>query len=800
MYSFKIQIYNGLICLVLTIFGLQRSGAQDHYGLELLSRVTTSEHLSSVWGLTHSSGRDLALVGTTAGLRIYDLADPVHPSALAFFQGHDCVWRELKTWKDYVYVVTECDDGLIIIDLSDLGNISVHQRSVYVDRDSVEHAITRAHTLFIDEKGYLYFAGANNNHSGFVILDLQKDPLNPQWINGYDDEYYHEVFVLRDTLYGASIYFGEFVIWDIRDRMNPVRLNTQQTAFRFSHSVWREPVRPVLYTADERNGAIIESWDVSDPHRIRRLGTWRTNTPEDPESIPHNCFFRDSFLFVSWYTEGVRVLDASDPTNLTEVAWYDTHPQKQSGFHGVWNVYAFFKSNILLASDIENGLFVLQFNPSRGTVVKGLVTDNKTGLPISNVKVSFSDGFKTVLSQTNFSGMYQTGFHTGGKLKLTFSAPAYKDLNLDIELVSGSTTMMNIAMEPLEKYSVEIYARHESDQAAEEGIRIKLWNDNFSYESVTNAQGYEVLNNIVEGDYKLQLAKWGRLHYSVPLVHLGSSQRIDAVMKDGYEDQFNIAEDWINIPDTVALQWQRGDFSELSPPPSNYPSADIATDLGRVALYTNNFSDEFSERNVAGHHWLKSPEMDLSAFSDIDLSYDVWAYGGWDSSVKECYLEFDQQRWPLEQIYENLSGQFNRKSSYALDVRNIERKHVRFVIHLWNDPDSIQYAISLKAALDGFKLTGKLINDNDLLGQDPEIEVYPNPAGDFLILRNRIKEPLRIRISDITGCEYYLSSNDEEQFQFSLDDFPPGHYFINLFASEIQKMYTKIFIKAGPEH
>ncbi|HNN69396.1 MAG TPA: T9SS type A sorting domain-containing protein, partial [Saprospiraceae bacterium] len=271
-------------------------------------------------------------------------------------------------------------------------------------------------------------------------------------------------------------------------------------------------------------------------------------------------------------------------------------------------------------------------------------------------------------------------------------------------------------------------------------------------------------------------------------------------MKDGYEDQFNIAEDWINIPDTVALQWQRGDFSELSPPPSNYPSADIATDLGRVALYTNNFSDEFSERNVAGHHWLKSPEMDLSAFSDIDLSYDVWAYGGWDSSVKECYLEFDQQRWPLEQIYENLSGQFNRKSSYALDVRNIERKHVRFVIHLWNDPDSIQYAISLKAALDGFKLTGKLINDNDLLGQDPEIEVYPNPAGDFLILRNRIKEPLRIRISDITGCEYYLSSNDEEQFQFSLDDFPPGHYFINLFASESQKMYTKSFIKAGPEH
>lgn len=801
MYLIKIQSLKILICFVLADFWFSWSGtAQDHYSLELLSRVTTAEHLSSVWGITHSSGRELALLGTKAGLRIYDLADPAHPTELAFFQGNDCVWRELKTWKDYVYVVTECDDGLTIIDLSELGNIRVHQHSVYVDRDSVEHAISRAHTLFIDEKGYLYFAGANNNHSGFVILDLQKDPLNPQWINGYDEEYYHEVFVLLDTLYGASIYVGEFVVWDIRDRMNPKRLNSQQTAFRFSHSVWREPARPVLYTADERNAAIIESWDVSDPQRIRRLGAWRTNTPDDPESIPHNCFFRDSFLFVSWYTEGVRVLDASNPANLTEVAWYDTHPQQQSGFHGVWNVYAFFKSNILLASDIENGMYILQFHPSRGAFLKGLVTDKKTGMPIPNVKISLSDGSKTVLSQTNFSGKYQTGFHTGGRLRMTLNAPAYKALFLDIDLVSEGTTILDTLMEPLEKYSISLNAHHEYDQAAEEGVKVKLWNEDFSYEVVTDRQGNAQINDIVEGDYQVQFARWGRLHYSVPSVHIGDSLRIEAVLKDGYEDQFNFAEEWINIPDSVALRWQRGDFTELTPPPSNYPSADIATDLGRVALYTNNFSDEFSERNVSGHHWLKSPEMDLSAYSDIDLSYYVWAYGGWDSSVRECYLEFDQQQLPLEQIYENLSGQFNRKSSYVLDVRNIERKHVRFVIHLWNDPDSIQYAISLKAALDAFKLTGSLINNYDRSSEVPVLEVYPNPANDFLIIKSKLKEPLRISISDPAGCRYIVRSMDQEQSEFNLDGIPPGFYIINMFAPVSQKMYTRRFVKTGPAH
>ena len=40
--------------------------------------------------MTHSSGKELALLGTAKGLRIYDLADPASPKEIAFIPGNEC--------------------------------------------------------------------------------------------------------------------------------------------------------------------------------------------------------------------------------------------------------------------------------------------------------------------------------------------------------------------------------------------------------------------------------------------------------------------------------------------------------------------------------------------------------------------------------------------------------------------------------------------------------------------------------------------------------------------------------------
>lgn len=724
------------LCLILCFIGPTVAlPGQSSLGMDSLSRVMIPEGCSSVWGMTHSSGINFGLLGTRAGLRIYNLEDPSHPVEVFFIPGNECVWRELKTYKDFVYVVTECEDGLLIVDLRDIQNIHYAFHKEYLDADSNHYVITRSHTLFIDEKSYLYLAGSNNDYSGFVILDLSKNPENPLWVNAYRDEYYHEVFVRSDTLFGASIYFGEFVMWNIKDRRWPVRLGSHQTGGHFTHSVWREDGRPVLYTADETAGAFVESWDVSVPTQIQKLDRFRVNYPIDQFNIPHNVFYRDGYLFVSWYTEGVRVLDVRHPDNLQEVAYWDTHPQPVTGFHGVWNVYPFFESGLLLASDIENGMFVMRFNNARACFLEGKIRDKDTGWPLTNAEITLQSPLRQTTDFTNLLGDYKTGFSESSTVSVHIRKPGYIELKDSIQMIEDSVIWKDFELVPELKFKISTSVMHSGDAMAEENVRLKIWNSDFTYEAVSDQLGFLQIPEVVRGKYHLQWSKWGKLIYSVDNFFAVQDTFFEVFLKDGYEDQFNVDQGWTFIPDTLALAWQIGNFKELHPAPSNYPSADIDGDVGDVAIYTNNFSDADAAQNVMGHSYLFSPAMDLSAYSEISLDYTAWAYGGWESSVKETYLMLNDEKIPLEQIAENLTGKFNPTSHFTIDLKGKRRDQVYFVMHLWNDPDSVSYAISLKAALDGFLLTGKLNTEiSDILQKD--IRIFPNPFQDKLFIQN----------------------------------------------------------------
>jgi len=55
----------------------------------------------------------------------------------------------------------------------------------------------------------------------------------------------------------------------------------------------------------------------------------------------------------------MRVFDASNPTNPTEVAYFDTYPGgNQEGYNGLWSIYPYFPSGTVIGSDLQSGLFV----------------------------------------------------------------------------------------------------------------------------------------------------------------------------------------------------------------------------------------------------------------------------------------------------------------------------------------------------------------------------------------------------------------------------------------------------------
>lgn len=116
-------------------------------------------------------------------------------------------------------------------------------------------------------------------------------------------------------------------------------------------------------------------WDLTDPANPRALSTYETpRTHVDPTRGPseegrftaHNPVVRGNLLFVSWFSDGVRVLDIADPANPREVAsWVPPARERQRAvptYLGegpqVWGVDI--AGDLVVVSDINGGLYTLR--------------------------------------------------------------------------------------------------------------------------------------------------------------------------------------------------------------------------------------------------------------------------------------------------------------------------------------------------------------------------------------------------------------------------------------------------------
>jgi len=114
-----------------------------------------------------------------------------------------------------------------------------------------------------------------------------------------------------------------------------------------------------LYTTDETMGGHLRAWDVSDAADPFEMGSWSA----DPEASIHNVVVQGDSAYCSYYTEGLQVLDISNPFTPAKVASYDTYPGAPGGFNGCWGVYPFARNHSIYLSDIQGGLFVVGLRP-----------------------------------------------------------------------------------------------------------------------------------------------------------------------------------------------------------------------------------------------------------------------------------------------------------------------------------------------------------------------------------------------------------------------------------------------------
>jgi choice-of-anchor B domain-containing protein len=323
-------------------------------GLSALTGGAGNPSGAGNWGYTAPGGRRFALTGTSLGTSIVEVSDPARSRFVGFIPGPTSSWREVRTFGEYAYVTTEASHGLDIISLR---NPDRPEKVTTWNR-----TFTSAHSLWIDvDRGLLFANGTrlNGATSGMRILDLNRDPEDPREVGAFTAFYIHDSYTRGNVLFASAINDGFQALLDMSDPASPRETSRFFTGGRFTHNSWLTRDGRYLFTTDERLGRPLEGWDLINPASPRKVSEYIAA----PNSIPHNVMVDGDRLLVAHYTEGVHLLDVRDPERPQVLGFYDTYTGSGTGFFGCWGAYIFPGTNLIVASDINSGLYVLQYTP-----------------------------------------------------------------------------------------------------------------------------------------------------------------------------------------------------------------------------------------------------------------------------------------------------------------------------------------------------------------------------------------------------------------------------------------------------
>ena len=324
---------------------------------------------NEIWGLAVND-HEIAVIGSTMGTHFIDVTDPTNPIELtnAFVQGAaagpDLVHRDYHDYQGFMYAVAD-ENSNSTLQIIDIRNLPESTTVVYDNNDF----FTRSHNVFIDStQARLYACGIRRTtgRDAMSVYDIS-NPANPVELGIYNNignveiPYVHDIFVRDHIAYLNSGDDGFFVV-DFTDPNDPTLLGTMDDYVQagYNHSGWLDHKGHYYFLADENHGLELKVVDVCDTEDIEVMQTFGTDSGIN-SSIPHNVLIDCNILYASWYYEGVQVFDISDPTNPVRIGFYDTFEGNDAFFFaGNWGVYPYLPSGNILASDMQNGLFVLE--------------------------------------------------------------------------------------------------------------------------------------------------------------------------------------------------------------------------------------------------------------------------------------------------------------------------------------------------------------------------------------------------------------------------------------------------------
>ena len=311
-------------------------GAQTATNCELLSRTTRpgTTGYSGIWGYHDPlTGRELALMCLREGTWVVDATDPRQPVERGFFPGPVTTFnREVTTFRQFAYVITEGGGGMQIIDLRN-PLAPVLANTVTLPGWNNTHTIAADHAA-----GTLWCSGTP---LGLLVFDVATDPLNPRLLLTWTTRYVHDTYPKNGLAWLSLVVDGELWLADTRSLPNLPILTRLPTPGARTHTAWTDSTDSLmLVSADVLNGPL-QLYDVTNRVVPRPLGSYVVAG----QDIHTHILADDKISHIGCIGGDYRAVDVSDPNAPAEFASYNGIAS--------WSAYPFQPSGVIYVSDIN---------------------------------------------------------------------------------------------------------------------------------------------------------------------------------------------------------------------------------------------------------------------------------------------------------------------------------------------------------------------------------------------------------------------------------------------------------------
>lgn len=456
----------------------------------LLSNFNPTTYYSGVWGYTSPGGVELAIIGGESGTYFVNVTDPANPVQVAFITGPGSGWREIRCWGTYAYVSNETGSGLAIVNLTNpLAPTFVKNYSAF---------FSTCHSLHMDtQTGLLYCNGTSN---GLIVLDVDANPETPPNVGNFQDYYVHDMYSRDGIGYIGAIADGALGIANVSNPANITSISLTSYSGGATHNTWLTDDSQFLLTTDETNGGHLKIWDVLNPAAPVQVSE-SIFTRET--AIIHNVYVVGNVAFASYYTAGLQVFDVSNPYFPLQVGHYDTSPGAGGGYAGAWGCYPYAQNGNVYISDMQTGLYVLDFSPNYGYLA-GTVTDASTGLPLAGVVVA--DVTESKSATTNAAGYYILATAPGAQ-DLEVTLFAYGDESATVNVSAGMTTTQNFQLDRLPAGSLSGDVRNTVGNSPLAGVLVTILGSPLT--TTTAGDGTYSFSSVPAATWTVEVSKLG---------------------------------------------------------------------------------------------------------------------------------------------------------------------------------------------------------------------------------------------------------------------------------------------------